>query len=40
MIRRLLIAIVRRLRAEEGIALLYVLGAMVVVFGLSGAPVL
>ena len=37
MIRRLITAVGRRLRAEEGIALLYVLGAMVVVFGLSGA---
>lgn len=36
-IRRLFMAIIRRLRAEEGIALLYVLGAMVVIFGLSGA---
>ncbi len=36
-IRRLITAIMRRMAAEEGIALLYVLGAMVVVFGLSGA---
>jgi hypothetical protein len=36
-IRRLFSAIARRLAAEEGIALLYVLAAMVVIFGVTGA---